>query len=287
MDLTGLSPITTAATALANLILVTPQQTVGYQPQVAPSYQNSTAKPGKAFLFSYEGEQTVTLESDITDHFIENNSAIQDQVALKPVLITTQGFVGELNDVSPAALLPLKIAATKLTPINVYTPSLSAAAILAYNEAAFLYQVGQQVTNAAVGAWASINGDDSASIINGSGQAEGSNQNKQQIAFNLFYGYYASRTLFTVQTPWAVFQDMIIKTLRAVQDPDTKTISNFEITFKMLRFASAEVTQRQIFNTSAMQTRAKTQGSSIVDIGTSAPKTATKTLSEGIAGSIA
>src|SRR6185312_8744514 len=100
-DLSSLASITTAATALSNLILVNPQKTIGYQPQNAPSNNGQTAQLGPSLLFHYEGEQTASLESDITDHYIENNTAIQDQIALKPVIITTHGFIGELNDIPP------------------------------------------------------------------------------------------------------------------------------------------------------------------------------------------
>lgn len=276
MDLTGISQITTAANSLANLILVTPQEEKGYQAQVAPSYQNSGAKPGKAFLFDYEGEQTVTLESDISDHYTEENSAIQDQIALRPEIVSTHGYIGELNNVPPPILKPLNDAAQRLTSINVYTPTLSAAAIIAYNEAAFLYQVGNLVLNAGVSAWSSINGGggpNGPSQITSSGVFNSNpNQNKQQIGFMQFYGYWSRRTLFTIQTPWAIFRDMAIKTLRAVQDPDTRVYSSFEITFKMLRFAATQNQSREQFPADAQEGRARNKARQATELANSKPK---------------
>jgi hypothetical protein len=278
INLTALSPITTAATALSNLVLVSPQSTIGYQPQNRPNADGtaSTAQPPPAFLFNYEGEQTVTLESDITDHFVEDNTAIQDQIALKPEVVTTHGFVGELNDVVPAALKLLKTAANKLTVIGSYTPQLTTTALIAYSEAFFLYQVASTVADSAVAAWSSITGTGEENIIGGSGlQTSNGSQTKEQVAFQLFYGYWRERRLFTVQTPWAIFQNMAIKSLRAIQDADTRVITDFEVSFKMIRNASTILLTNQ---TSSVDGQLKSQAAGLADLGTSTPVESTSLL---------
>ncbi len=270
INLSALTPITTAATALSNLILVSPQKTIGYQPQNAPSWKRDTTQQPPALLFNYEGEQTVALSSDITDHYIEDNTAVQDQIALKPERITTSGFVGELNDIAPAALQPLKTIAEKLTTVTAYVPQVSTTAQLAYANAFQLYQVAQNALNSAVSTWASINGTPSQSVINGSGIQTAPNQTKQQIYFQQFYGYWKNRQLFTVQTPWAIFQDMAIESLRAVQDAETRVITDFEVTFKLMRFASTQLVQnQQLYDNNNFQGRAFNQGAPTVDLGTS------------------
>src|SRR5271167_1789126 len=118
-NISGVAQVTTAAAALGNLLLVTPNNTIGYQPQ---NPNNPTDNP-PALLFNYEGENTVNLMSDITDHWVENNSSIQDQIALKPVEITTQGFIGELNNLPPNSVFQaLQQAANKLTGVSAYAP---------------------------------------------------------------------------------------------------------------------------------------------------------------------
>lgn len=274
-NLSSLAPITTAAQSLSNLVLVSPQSTQGYQPQ---NPEGSTAQQPPALLFHYEGEQTVALESDITDHYTEDNTAIQDQIALRPEIITTHGFIGELNDISPKALALLKTLADKLTVVSAYTPELSATAILAYNEAFLLYQTAANAVHSAVSAWSSISGDDGENVIGSNGiesnafnAATGqvrNNQNKQQVAFQQFYGYWRARTLFTVQTPWAVFQNMAIAGLRAIQSAETNVITDFEVRFKMLRFSNTTVTAG---NQPILQGRAATQSAGLVDLGTTTP----------------
>jgi hypothetical protein len=277
-NLSALSSVTTAATALSNLVLVSPQSTVGYQPQNPSQASGQTSQPPPAILFHYEGEQTVALESDITDHYIEDNTAIQDQIALKPETITTHGFIGELNDVAPGALAAVKAVADKLTVISAYTPVLSATALLAYNQAFQLYQIGQSAVNSAVAAWSSIGGSGGESVISSQGLASQPNQTKQQIAFQQFYGYWRSRTLFTVQTPWAVFQNMAIKNLRAIQDAETQTITDFEVTFKMIRTAATVTTPG---TNQSYQGRAAAQAAGLTDLGTSTPVSSIS-LSQGL-----
>lgn len=268
-DLSGLSDLTTAAGALSGLVLATPNFS-GYQPQNAVTGNVNPQAPG--LLFHYEGENTIMLDSDITDHFVEDNTAIQDQIALKPEMINTAGFIGELNDIGPAALIPLKKVAAKLTTIGAYTPGLSATAILAYNEAAFLYATASTTATAAISAWSSLSGSGSGgsgqTVINGNGLSVpfGKTQTKQQVMFQQFYGYWRDRTLFTVQTPWAIFTNCAIKSLRAIQDAETNVISTFEVSFKPLRFASSV---NLTTNINVAEGRLSAQASGITNLGSS------------------
>lgn len=285
-NLSGLSNVTTAAQALSNLILVTPAQTVGYQPQnpANPDGTPSTAQQPPSFVFDYEGEQTATLDSDITDHYVEDNTAIQDQIALKPVLVTTHGFVGELNDVVPDFLKPVKAIADKLTVISAYEPQISETALIAYNNAFQLYQVGKNAVDAAVSAWSSVTTGQGTSVISGNANfpiAVEPNQTKQQVAFQLFYGYWQSRTLFTLQTPWAIFQNMAIKTLRAIQDAETRVVTDFEVSFKQIRTAQTALIPPQ---SSVSQGRLSSQSSALTNQGVSTPPSSIS-LSSGLARS--
>lgn len=264
-NLAPISTATTAATALSNLILVTPQSTVGYQPQNAPTIDNNTRALPPSLIFQYEGEQNLYLQSDITDHYIEDNTAINDMIALHPEEYSTTGYIGELNDVAPQALVPLKFLADKLTTVSAYVPSISETALIAYNEAFFAYQIAQNAINNAVSSWSTITGSDTESVIDGNGITIAKNQTKQQIMFQQFYGYWRNRTLFTIQTPWAIFRDMAIKSLRAIQSADTRMITDFEVTFKIMRFAKSISVSRDI----TKQNRASTQGEALTNQGQS------------------
>lgn len=272
LNLSALAPFTTTARALSNLVVVSPQATVGYQAQGIPDPDGApfVGQLPPAFLFDYEGEQTVSIESDITDHYIEDNTAIQDQISLKPEIVTTHGFIGELNDVPPPALAILKAVADKLTIIDGYTPVLTETALIAYAEAFQLYQIGVNAANAAVSAWSSINnlatGSDGQSVIGNEGLITAPNQNNQQTAFQQFYGFWQNRTLFTVQTPWAVFQNMAIYKLRAIQDDQTRMITDFDVTFKRIRTAATVAVNPALFAGQAIA-----QAATATVLGTAAP----------------
>lgn len=292
MGITAITAVTNAAGALGNLILVTPQTVIGYQPQNASI--NGVLQPytQPAILFHYEGEQTSTIESDITDHYVENNTPVQDHIALKPVMITTQGFIGDLNDLAPNAYFAAaQIAAEKLTILSAYTPALSATALLAYNEAVFAYNTVNNLADSAVATWNSINGETGGeSVITGSTFTSESNQSPQQKYYQQFYGYWNSRALFTVQTPWAIFTDMAIMSIKAIQGADTTTITDFECTFKQIRYASVLDDTSVYANPNNAQTRLSQQigapGGGAVNTGTSVATPATSTLSSSLSTGI-
>lgn len=273
MDLTALSTATTTATALSNLILVSPQKNIGY----LPTQRGNQSLNVETLLFNYEGEQRVNLKSDVTDHFIEDNTAINDQVALRPEVIRAVGYVGELNDVTPAVLQALRLAAEKLTIVNAYLPNISATALIAYNTAAQVYQLAEIASQNAVASWNSINNArtrGTAGQLNEIGSTgivkDNGNQTKQQKMFQQFYGYWRSKTLFKVQTPWAIFENCIIEDLVAIQDEQTNVITDFEVMFKMLRFAKTQDVSSE-FNSSNAQGRTINQSAQVVDLGTQSP----------------
>jgi hypothetical protein len=272
MAISALTAVTNAIQT-TSLILVTPQNTVGYQPQ------NQVGQPFNqpALLFHYEGENTATIESDITDHYVEDNTAIQDTIALKPVIITTQGFIGELNNVPPNTFFQAaQTAVNKLTTISAYTPTLSATALLAYNEAVFAYNNVANLAQNAISAANSITGIATGtglpgtSVITGTGIQQQPNQTLQQRYFQQFYGYWNLRTLFTIQTPWAIFEDMAIKSMRTIQSAETNMISDFEITFKQIRYASVVNSELYLNPSNATGSRAFEQTQPQVNTGVSA-----------------
>lgn len=255
INLSGISNVTTAALSLSNLVLVTPKAIVGYQPKNPPNPDGTVSKAElpPTLLFHYEGEQSVTVTSDITDHFVEDNSPVEDNIAVRPEIYRTRGFIGELNNVPPPGLKALNEVANRLDTITAYAPQVSSTAQLAYAQALAAYQLASNVANTAVAAWSSIN------KTGGNGP-----QNLQQEYFQRFYGYQKEKRLFMVQTPWAVFDNMAIQELRVIQDEETQAISTFELTFKAFRTVQTMVTG---FDSRALDGRAASQSSPLTDYG--------------------
>lgn len=210
----GVVAAATAGASLVNAFLVV-LQGVGFDAKDANSV---------SFLFNLREEDSEDLQSDITDHYTETNSAIQDQIALKPVKCTLHGFIGELNDQNSGVAAEVQLIASQLSVFSPYVPQLTVAAQQFYNEA-------QQVYNAAAAAAATVN--QAFNFLTGAGTLT-----KQQQAFAFFKSRWQARALFTVQTPWEILTNMAIEDLHAVQEGDSNTISDFRVTFKQMNFAS-------------------------------------------------
>ena len=61
---------------------------------------------------------------------------------------------------------------------------------------------------------------------------------------------------------------MAIKSLRAIQDTETRMITDFEVSFKMMRFASTESTAGIL---PILQGRSDLQNAGVTDLGTKTP----------------
>lgn len=273
VDLAPLQQAMTTATGLSSLVLVTPTN-VGYQPQNPNLKNGQNQQLPPTFLFDIEDENKAVIDSDVTVHYVEDNSSITDNVALKPDIVTVVGFIGELSTVIPSELSALKIAADKLTILDGLLPEFSISAREAYNTAFQVYQAALNVANT-VASWASINskGGDVSSIENNQITFR-PNQNRQQVAFQKFYGYQKTRTLFTIQTPWAIHKNMILKTMASSQGGDTSYLSSYELTFQQVRFVEDIVLRNTTglnYRTDQFQGRLFNQASPIVDLGSSSP----------------
>lgn len=90
---------------------------LGVEEDVVPEIQ---------YYFDVRTEETIDVGCDITDQYVENNSAIQEHVALRPIEITLTGFVGE-KVYRPQDLYTSKFSGTfsKLNPILSFVPPVS------------------------------------------------------------------------------------------------------------------------------------------------------------------
>lgn len=193
------------------------------------------APPGvlqiSSFAFDYEGDDHVGLGNEITDHWVEDNTAVQDHIGIKPVTITLKGKVSELSfsvATSGAILSALSAVQNTLSQVpayvGTYTPGVQQTLELAITQAE---SVAVQIEQAA----ARI--QQLASFF-----TPGPHRNKQQQAFATLSALRNARVLFTVYTPFQVFYNMAIMNIDATQPADTKTISDFTVSMKQLQFTN-------------------------------------------------
>ena len=198
------------------------------------------------FLFEILGDEISELFSDITDHFIESNTSIQDQIGLKPEMVTLRGLVAELSySKAPGQARPFVPDSLPINPTM--TPGLTTQQIQQANAVATAN--GSTVSAAFTTSKSSLS-------LNGASNAYQYFKNfqsftptgtppvftKQTNAFLYFYQLWKGRMLFSVQTAYGIWQNMAIDYVRAVQSEDTKYRSDFMIRFKKIRIAGeAEV----------------------------------------------
>ena len=222
-------------------------------------------KPAKAqgidgWVFDYEGDSTINLASEITDHYVEDNISIQDHVALKPRRVTLRGYVGELVMHKPEGLLgALGLAQSSLTQLYAYlgddTP-----------------QMVQQLQQAASAATAAVNAFDQglarAQNLVGMFSKAVPPVGKQEAAYLQLEQLWASKQIVTVQTPFKYFLSMAIELVTFVQDPETKTMTDIAVTLKEIRQASVEFTT---YSFGMYSGRADQQRQPLADQGKDAP----------------
>lgn len=174
------------------------------------------------FVFDIVADESVSFESDITDHYVEDNFAVQDNIALRPLRISVRGFVGEVVDVYPSQLLGILSNIQSLQGLTGYTPAFTQQATQVYTKiAGVAAQVGTYISQAQ--SLFSIFGGNSTQAT------------KQQKAYQAFYAFWRSRRMCTVETPFGIFRDMAIESVTASQSAETKLVSDFSVSFKKIR----------------------------------------------------
>ena len=198
------------------------------------------------FVFDIEGETAVTLQSEITDHYLEDNSAVQDHIAIRPKRVTLKSYVGELahrrDEEGQGAIQKL---AQKLTVIDSYLPALASSA----QEAIDFIKAGKfsdlslgditlETVNKATDYWAFV-------------QNIGNVSSKQQQAYLYFKALQEGKFLLSVQTPFEFMNNMAIESVMAVQSENSEFISDFSIVLKHIRTTEVLNTEKNgaIYNT--------------------------------------
>lgn len=177
------------------------------------------------FLFSIPLQETLTLQSQITDHWTQSNTAIQDHIAIQPIKVTLTGSVSDLvwEKSQVAAFAEQTINRIANTPgLEPGFAQASIDALYVYNESVRLIAEAKKVINDT----ATLFGVKSTAITN------------QQKAFSQLTGFFNARTLCTISTPWGPLQNMAIENLQFTQEETTKDVSEISVTFKQLNFIS-------------------------------------------------
>lgn len=192
------------------------------------------------FVWDIEGDSTISLNADITDSYVEDNSAIQDHIAIRPKRVILRNYVGELvNRLDPSSQTGLQKVVQKLTIIDGYLPQLSAAAAQAKSVYQSLINMGSFTSSGLTNLADSTSLSDLADLW-GLVKNLTHPQTEQEKAYMYFKALHEQKILVSVQTPHEFMTNMAIETVIAYQDKVTKDISDFTISMKQIRFAKVK-----------------------------------------------
>lgn len=192
----------------------------------------------EGFVFDLKEDYRLSLNSDITDHYVENNRAIQDHIALKPITIEVSGKVSEVNLNTPYDEQEgLDFAKKALNAVDSYYNRLGSLPQFAPN----IINQARDITNTAKGVYDTYK-TFSSFVKKASGEQQ---QTRQSKIVSRFRDYWANRTKFVIVTPFCVLENMYILDFSANQPKNTKYVTEIKIKFKQIREAEVITVKSQ------------------------------------------
>lgn len=177
--------------------------------------------------FGIAGGCTINAPSDITTHYVEDNSAIQDHWALSPVTYTLNGFIGEII-YRPAEQWTNWLqdnVRDYLSPLEVISPTVSSYVQSAMNVTHQLEATYQKYSNYAESIMRTVNNWTNPSI-----KASNQYQVYQQLK-NL----RQNRVLVDIYTPYDTLKSMAITNISMSQDDKSMYKSSITVTLQEYR----------------------------------------------------
>ena len=174
------------------------------------------------FVFDILGDETFAMESQITDHYAEDNISIQDHIALGPIKVMLKGYIGELSDLFETSLLNVLTNVQSLSSIGGYAPTFTAQATQVYNQIQGDVSQVSTVINQAQNLYQIFSGTSTTAT-------------KQSNAYLFFLNTWMNRESCSVETPWSVLPNMYIEKVEIQQKDENMLVSEFSVTFKQIR----------------------------------------------------
>ena len=192
-----------------------------------------SSKGISGFLFDIPDRDSISVDWDITDHFTESNSFLNDHKVKKPVIITLSGFIGELVFRAPAGVEgAVQEISNRLETVEAYLGDFTPGAV----------QQAQRVVQQAQSTISAINQTlDKVQNVVGFFDGEGPEETAQQKAFNQLNAL-GDEVILTAQTPWKFYDDMTIQSLSFIQDSESELITDISVTLKQIRVSETKTT---------------------------------------------
>ena len=194
-----------------------------------------------AYYFDVLMEHSISIQNQITDNYIENNTAIQDHIAQSPIIVSVRGLIGELVYKPPTKALdflyntvndPLKnsfksgrVVSDKLLTIPALLPPVDNVTQIAKNSV--------QYVEASVNRYVKIAKNflsDTTKIT------------QLEKIYSKFMAFRANNTELTVVTPFKTFGNMYIQSITFTQGNENYT-ADIQLTLKQINKAETNTTK--------------------------------------------
>ena len=207
----------------------------------------------KCFVFDIKKEYKLNLSSDITDHYVEDNRALQDQISIKPIILEVVGCIGEVdlaatterwkkldpkgsgqNNEKGNMFNAVDSYLGRMGSLTSFAPNLSNQAYDVYNTAKFTYSTATKVMNLDKQSKSANKARYAYSEVYDENVIEAT---KQFTWIDWFKQRWLNRASFSIVTPYGVLDNMYIMELSASQPENTRYVTNLNIKFKEIRQA--------------------------------------------------
>ena len=204
--------------------------------------------PIAIFYFDIVKEHSISVQNQITDNWVENNTAIQDHIAHSPIEVTLSGLAGELvykpaeMDNTAELLDTAKNNTTpgkfdKLRKLEVLLPQVSNLEQIARNA----WDYGKATFDRYKGIIQSFkNSNNPMNAFYGE-----SGENKETRLQKIYRQLLELRNVnapMVVDTPYNRFTDMYIQSI-TLRQGEENYITDIEVSFKQLRFSTVTTTK--------------------------------------------
>lgn len=186
------------------------------------------------FVFDVEGDTTINLSTEITDHYLEDNSSVQDHIAIRPKRVILRRYVGELVDTQDQGGIQSTVQSTvqKLTALSSFLPVLSKGA-----EQIFSLKASDITFNKLKDTISSQTVNQLTDYYSFGKNLLGAQNSRQQQAYLYLKSLMEQRILVSLQTPFEFINNMAIESIVGIQPEGSAYISDFTIVLKQIRFA--------------------------------------------------
>ena len=194
-----------------------------------------------AYYFDVLMEHSISIQNQITDNYIENNTAIQDHIAQSPIIVSVRGLIGELVYKPPTKALdflyntvndPLKdsfksgrVVSDKLLTIPALLPPVDNVTQIAKNAV--------QYVEASVNRYVKIAKNflsDTTKIT------------QLEKIYSKFMAFRTNNRELTVVTPFKTFGNMYIQSITFTQGNENY-IADIQLTLKQINKAETNTTK--------------------------------------------